>query len=71
MGTALSVEDGIIELFSVDKKVAELAASSISWDWSKEPPVEKCFEKTTEVVTIDHQKKSNPPRGKPIPSKQN
>jgi hypothetical protein len=54
MGTALSVEDGIIELFSVDKKVAELAASSIGWDWSKEPPVEKCFEKTTEVVTIDH-----------------
>ncbi len=69
MGTTISVEDGIIELFSVDKQVAEIAQASIGWDWSKEPPVEKCFERT-EVVTIDHQKKSNPPKAKPAPSKQ-
>ena len=69
MGTAISVEDGIIELFTVDKQVAELAASSIGWDWSKEPPVEKCFERT-EVVTIDHQKKSYPQKPKPPVSKQ-
>ena len=69
MGTAISVEDGIIELFSIDKQVAEIAASSIGWDWSKDPPVEKCFERS-EVVTIDHPKRSNLPKVKPAPLKQ-
>jgi hypothetical protein len=57
MATGSSLDDGIIDVFAVEQKLAEIAKGTVGFDWSVDPPVEKCIERT-EVVVIDHPKTS-------------